>query len=147
MLESNTLQISVDGQILEGELAIPTEAKAVISFAQGSGSSRHSTRNQYVADVLNKAGFTTLLADLLTSEEKEVDDIAGHHLRYNIELLAERFKEVTKWLLHEPITRNLKIGYFDSSTGAAAAIIAAASFCNSNDIIKSLVLRGGRRPS
>jgi putative phosphoribosyl transferase len=142
VLDSTICQILIDGQILEGDLSIPARAKAVILFAHGSGSSRHSTRNQYVAEVLNKAGFATLLIDLLSSEEKEAD-IAGRHQRYNIELLAIRFKGVTEWLLQEAKTKNLKIGYFGSSTGAAAAIIAAASFAD-KDIVKALVLRGGR---
>ena len=142
MVYSITCTIAIDGQILEGDLNIPTAAKAVILFAHGSGSSRHSTRNQYVAEVLNKAGFATLLVDLLSPEEKQAD-IASRHLRYNIELLSDRFKNITKWLLQEPKTKNLKIGYFGSSTGATAAIIAAASFSD-DDIVKSLVLRGGR---
>ena len=142
MLDSITCQIVIDGRILEGDLAIPTGARSVILFAHGSGSSRYSTRNQNVAEVLNKAGFATLLVDLLSSEEKEAD-IAGSHVRYNIELLAGRFRAVTRWLLQEPKTRNLKIGYFGSSTGAAAAIIAAASFAG-KDVVKALVLRGGR---
>ena len=141
MLATITRQIVVHGRILEGDLGIPTGAKALILFAHGSGSNRRSTRNNYVAEVLNKAGFATLLVDLLSSEEKEAD-MTGRHLRYNIELLAERFKEVTKWLLQEPKTRNLKIGYFGSSTGAAAAIIAAN--LSNNNIVKALVLRGGR---
>jgi putative phosphoribosyl transferase len=141
MLDTITRQIVVQGRILEGDLVIPTGAKAVILFAHGSGSSRRSTRNKYIAEVLNKAGFATLLVDLLSSEEKEAD-ITGRHLRYNIELLAGRFKEVTKWLLQEPKTRNLKIGYFGSSTGAAAAIIAAN--LSNNNIVKALVLHGGR---
>lgn len=142
MVDSITYKIVIDGQILEGELNIPIVAKAVILFAHGSGSSKHSTRNQYVAEVLNKAGFATLLVDLLSFEEKQAD-LAGRHLRYNIELLSHRFKNVTKWLLQQPNTKNLRIGYFGSSTGAAAAIIAAASF-NDTDIVRSLVLRGGR---
>jgi putative phosphoribosyl transferase len=142
MVDSITCKIVIDGQILEGELTIPIVAKAVILFAHGSGSSKHSTRNQYVAEVLNKAGFATLLVDLLSFEEKQVD-LAGRHLRYNIELLSDRFENVTKWLLQQPKTKNLRIGYFGSSTGAAAAIIAAASF-NDTDIVRSLVLRGGR---
>jgi putative phosphoribosyl transferase len=141
MLDTITCQIVVHGRILEGDLGIPTGTKAVILFAHGSGSNRRSTRNKYVAEVLNKAGFATLLVDLLSSEEKEAD-MTGRHLRYNIELLAGRFKEVTKWLLQEPKTRNLKIGYFGSSTGAAAAILAAN--LSNNDIVKALVLHDGR---
>lgn len=148
MLDSITCQIVIHGTTtLEGDLAIPTGAKSVILFAHGSGSSRYSTRNQYVAEVLNKAGFATLLVDLLSPEEKEAD-IVGRHLRYNIELLAWRLKEATKWLLEQPQTKNLEIGYFGSSTGAVAAISAAANFSNSNNIgnniVKALVLRGGR---
>jgi putative phosphoribosyl transferase len=143
MVDTITRQIVIPGRILEGDLAIPTGAESVILFAHGSGSSRHSTGNQYVAEVLNKAGFATLLVDLLSSEEKAAD-MAGRHLRYNIELLTGRFKEVTKWLLQQPQTKNLEIGYFGSSTGAAAAISAAANFTNSNNTVKALVLRGGR---
>jgi putative phosphoribosyl transferase len=140
MLDTITRQIVVQGRILEGDLVIPTGAKAVILFAHGSGSSRRSTRNKYIAEVLNKAGFATLLVDLLSSEEKEAD-MTGRHLRYNIELLAGRFKEVTKWLLQEPKTKNLKIGYFGSGTDAADAIIAANA---SNNIVNALVLCCGR---
>jgi putative phosphoribosyl transferase len=143
MLDIITRQIVVHGPTLEGDLAIPTEAKGVILFAHGTGSSRRSARNRYIAEALNKAGFATLLIDLLSSEEKKAD-IAGRHLRYDIELLAARFKEITKWLLQEPKTRNLKIGYFGSSTGAAAAIIAANLSNNNNNIVKALVLRSGR---
>jgi putative phosphoribosyl transferase len=143
MLDSTTHQIVIHGRTLEGDLVIPTGAKCIILFAHGSGSSRSSTRNQYVAEVLNKAGFATLLVDLLSFEEKEAD-ITGRHLSYNIELLAGRFKEVTKWLLQQPQTKNLEIGYFGSSTGAAAAICAAAYFSNSNNIVKAIALRGGR---
>jgi putative phosphoribosyl transferase len=143
MLDIITHQIVIHGRMLQGDLAIPAEAKAVILFAHGSGSSRHSTRNQYVAEVLNKAGFATLLVDLLSPEEKAAD-IASRHLRYNIELLARRFKEVTNWLSQQPQTKNLEIGYFGSSTDAAAAASAAANFSNSNNIVKALILRGGR---
>jgi putative phosphoribosyl transferase len=144
MLDSSiTHQILVHGRMLQGDLAIPTGAKAVILFAHGSGSSTHITRNQYIAELLNTAGFATLLVDLLSSEEK-LDDIAGRHLRYNIELLAGRFQQVTKWLLQQPQTKNLEIGYFGSSTGAAAAASAAAKFSNSNTIVSALVLHNGR---
>ena len=142
MVDRFVCKIIIDGQVLEGDLSIPTAAEGVILFAHGSGSSRHSTRNQYVAAVLNKAGFATLLVDLLSFEEKQAD-MSGRHLRYNIELLSTRFKAVTKWLLQEPKTKSFKLGYLGSSTGAAAAIIAAASFSD-NDIVKALVLRSGR---
>lgn len=144
MLEDVKRQIIIDGQILEADLSIPAGAKALILFAHGAGSSRHSTRNQYVAEVLNNAGFATLLVDLLSSQEKEADKV-GRHLRFKVELLAYRFKEITNWLLQEHHTKNFKIGYLGSDTGAAAAVIAAANFGNSNNnIVNALVLRGGR---
>jgi predicted phosphoribosyltransferase/dienelactone hydrolase len=125
---------------LEGDLVIPSGAQAIILFAHGSGSSRYSTRNQYVAQVLNDAGFATLLVDLLTPKEKEIDE-KSRHLRFDIDLLAGRLLAVTQWLLQEPETSNLKIGYFGSSTGAAAALIAAAKLA---DTVKTIVCRGGR---
>jgi putative phosphoribosyl transferase len=125
---------------LEGDLAIPQGAQAIILFAHGSGSSRHSTRNQYVAKVLNDAGFATLLVDLLTAQEKMIDE-ESKHLRFDIDLLARRLLAVTQWLLQEPETSNLRIGYFGSSTGAAAALIAVAK---PNDVVKAIVCRGGR---
>lgn len=141
MLDTITRRIVVQGRILKGDLVIPSGAKAVILFAHRSGSSTRSTRNKYIAERLNKAGFATFLVDLLSSEEKEAD-ITGRHLQYNIELLARRFKEVTKWLSQEHKARNLKIGYFGSSTCAAVAIIAAN--LNNNNVVKALVLCGGR---
>src|SRR5215218_2368065 len=110
---------------LEGDLTIPLGAQAVVLFAHGSGSSRYSSRNQFVANVLNNKGIATLLVDLLSQEEKSIDE-ETKHLRYNIELLAERFAAVTTWLAEQPETRNFKIGYFGSSTGAAAALMTAA---------------------
>src|SRR5687767_9556810 len=132
--------VIVLGDKLEGDLVIPLHAKAVILFAHGSGSSRHSTRNQHVAKVLNDAGFATLLIDLLTPQEKEIDE-KSRHLRFDIDLLARRILEVTQWLVQEPETSSLQIGYFGSSTGAAAALIAAAQL---NDKVKTIVCRGGR---
>src|SRR5574341_1773073 len=133
------LTVIISTEKLEGDLAIPAQAKAIILFAHGSGSSRHSTRNQYVAQVLNDVGFATLLADLLTSEEKAVD-ARTRHLRYDVELLAKRIEVITSWLLQQPETRNLDIGYFGSSTGAAAALLTASSI----GVVKAIVSRGGR---
>jgi putative phosphoribosyl transferase len=124
---------------LEGDLTIPLGAQAIVIFAHGSGSSRYSLRNQFVANVLNKKGTATLLVDLFNQEEKRIDE-ETRHLRYNIELLARRFIAVTSWLAQEPNTRDLKIGYFGSSTGAAAALIAAARL----NLAKAIVTRGGR---
>jgi putative phosphoribosyl transferase len=124
---------------LEGDLTIPLGAQAIVLFAHGSGSSRYSLRNQFVANVLNNKGIATLLVDLFNQEEKRIDE-ETRHLRYNIELLARRFIAVTSWLAQQPDTRDLKIGYFGSSTGAAAALIAAARL----NLAKAIVTRGGR---
>lgn len=125
---------------LEGDLTVPAGAQAIILFAHGNGSSRYSTRNQYVAQVLNDAGFATLLVDLLTQEEKKIDEL-GRHLRFDVDLLARRFSAVTRWISEAPETMDLRIGYFGSSTGAAAALIAASEL---GDMVKAVVSRGGR---
>ncbi len=124
---------------LEGDLTIPLGAQAIVLFAHGSGSSRYSLRNQLVANVLNNKGIATLLVDLFNQEEKRIDE-ETRHLRYNIEFLARRFIAVTSWLAQQPETRYLKIGYFGSSTGAAAALIAATRL----NLAKAIVTRGGR---
>lgn len=136
----NNQEIVIDGQIIEADLFVPTGADAIILFAHGSGSSRHSTRNQYVARVLNDAGFATLLVDLLSMHEKKIDE-KTRHMRYNIDLLTSRLLTVTHWLRNQPETRGLRIGYFASSTGAAAALISAAKL---GDVVKTVVCRGGR---
>jgi putative phosphoribosyl transferase len=125
--------------LLEGDLAIPLGAQAIVLFAHGSGSSRHSLRNHFVANILNNKGIATLLVDLFTQEEKRIDE-ETRHLRYNIELLAGRFTAITNWLAQHAETRALKIGYFGSSTGAAAALIVAARL----GAAKAIVTRGGR---
>ena len=123
---------------LEGGLTIPLGAQAVVLFAHGSGSSRYSLRNQFVATVLNSKGIATLLVDLLSQDEKKIDE-ETKHLRYNIELLAGRFAAITNWLAQQPETRDFKIGYFGSSTGAAAALMAASR----PGIAKAIVTFGG----
>jgi dienelactone hydrolase len=125
---------------LEGELVIPEKATAVIAFAHGSGSSRHSPRNQCVARVLQKGGLATLLFDLLTAEEERID-VRTAHLRFDIALLARRLSEATAWLKKDTDTRDLLIGYFGASTGAAAALVAAAQ--RPGDVF-AVVSRGGR---
>src|SRR5689334_16085379 len=125
---------------LEGDLIIPKAAEGVVVFAHGSGSSRHSPRNQYVAQVLNNAGLATLLTDLLTREEEEVDIKTRQH-RFNIDLLSKRLVAVTDWIKQNPETQDLFVGYFGASTGAAAALVAAAERSN---IISAIVSRGGR---
>ena len=125
---------------LEGNLNIPENPRGVVLFAHGSGSSRHSPRNQFVAQVLHKAGFATLLIDLLTAGEEEQDWQTGH-LRFNIDLLSQRVEGATNWLTVNPATANLKIGYFGASTGAAAALVAAAKHPFA---VGAVVSRGGR---
>jgi putative phosphoribosyl transferase len=129
------------GNVLEGDLSIPQEAQAVILFAHGSGSDRHSARNGYAAQTLNDRGFATLLVDLLTPEEKEID-AKTRHLRFNIEFLSGRLVAATDWLIQEPETRSLKIGYFGSSTGAAAALISSAKVGDA--VVRAIVSRSGR---
>jgi predicted phosphoribosyltransferase/dienelactone hydrolase len=126
-------------EVLEGDLTIPLRAQAIVLFAHESGSSIYSSRNQFVANELNNKGIATLLMDLLSYEEKRIDE-ETRHLTYNIELLAGRFTAVTNWLVQRPETRDLKIGYFGSSTGAAAVLIAAARL----GLAKAIVTRGGR---
>ncbi len=112
----------------------------VVLFAHGSGSSRHSPRNRYVASVLQQDGFGTLLLDLLTAAEEQVDLDTGD-LRFDIDLLGKRLLETTDWLQRTPATRGLSIGYFGASTGAGAALVAAAERPSS---IGAVVSRGGR---
>ena len=137
---NNEVRIPINSIVLEGNLIIPEEAHRIVVFAHGSGSSRHSSRNKYVAWELQKKGFGTLLFDLLTAEEERIDMVTAH-LRFDIDLLANRLVDVTNWLLINPVTENFNIGYFGASTGAAAALIAANE--NSN-AVKAIVSRGGR---
>lgn len=128
------------GVLLEGELILPANASGVVLFAHGSGSSRFSARNQFVASTIRQAGIGTLLFDLLTREEEMVDRHT-RHLRFDIDLLARRLMNATRWISDEPETRDLPIGYFGASTGGAAALVAAAEF---GDSISAVVSRGGR---
>ena len=143
MHEQNISQVKIPvskTSSIEGNLTIPPNAKAVIIFAHGSGSGRFSPRNQYVAKIFNQAGLATLLIDLLTSEEETVDENTGE-FRFNINLLAKRLVSATEWLKLDAKTSSCAYGYFGASTGAAAALIAAAKL--SSDI-KAVVSRGGR---
>lgn len=126
--------------MLEGELALPKEAQGIVLFVHGSGSSRHSPRNQYVAQVLQSAEIGTLLFDLLTEDEEAIDRSTGH-LRFDIGLLSERLIHATHWIQRNSNTQNLQIGYFGASTGGAAALVAAALL---GDQISAVVSRGGR---
>jgi dienelactone hydrolase len=137
---SGEIRIPINSIVLEGNLIIPEGAKGIVVFAHGSGSSRYSSRNQYVARELQKDGLGTLLFDLLTAEEERIDMVTAQ-LRFDIDLLAGRLVDVTNWLLNNPDTKNLNIGYFGASTGAAAALIAAKEHSN---VVKAVVSRGGR---
>ena len=134
------LQIPTGRAVLSGNLRIPENAMALVLFAHGSGSSRHSPRNQFVAGILNRAGLGTLLFDLLTPEEEERDVHTREH-RFNIGLLAERLVHATKWTRRQNETRDLHVGYFGSSTGGAAALVAAAELPQDVGVVVS---RGGR---
>ncbi len=134
------MKIPVGNVIVEGTLTLVPGAKGVILFAHGSGSGRFSPRNQYVAKEFNKANIGTLLFDLLTQEEEE-EDIVTAEYRFNIPLIANRLIGATEWLRKDPKTKKLSFGYFGASTGAAAALIAAAKLPNE---IAAVVSRGGR---
>jgi len=134
------ITIEVPDATLKGDLYIPRGAEGIVLFAHGSGSGRKSPRNRFVASALQRAGLATLLFDLLTEEEEEADAI-DMHLRFDIELLAWRLVAVTDWLRAQPSMRGLRIGYFGASTGAAAALVAAAE---RPEAIGAVVSRGGR---
>jgi putative phosphoribosyl transferase len=136
------VQISAGQKTLEGNLIIPKSSRGIVLFAHGSGSGRHSPRNKYVAEVLQDAGIATLLIDLLTEEEEEID-LQTRHLRFDIDLLTQRLIEATDWLKQEQNiqTKDLSVGFFGASTGAAAALVAAAQ---RQKIVKAIVSRGGR---
>ncbi len=125
---------------LSGDLVIPAEAAGIVVFAHGSGSSRYSPRNRYVAGALQQGGLATLLLDLLTEAEEEVDGRTSR-LRFDTELLAGRLQEAADWVRCGPATRDLPLGFFGASTGAAAALIAAAEI---PDAVGAVVSRGGR---
>ena len=139
-MEERPVRVSTGPVELEGDLGVPEDAGGVVLFAHGSGSSRHSPRNRYVARALREAGLATLLIDLLTPDEERVDLRTGH-LRFDIELLAERLAGATDWLIEDPDTSNLLIGYFGASTGAGAALVAAA---DRPQEVGAIVSRGGR---
>src|SRR5437879_2863128 len=136
----NEVRIPAGRAMLDGHLTIVAQAKGLVLFAHGSGSSRHSPRNQFVARTLNQAELATLLFDLLTREEEAVDIYTRQH-RFDIGLLAQRLVYATRWALAETATQKLGIGYFGSSTGGAAALVAAAELVSE---VGAVVSRGGR---
>ncbi len=134
------VRIPSGGVVLSGDLAIPPDATGIVVFAHGSGSSRKSVRNRYVAGVIQAAGVATLLFDLLTREE-EIEEMYTRHLRFDIDLLAGRLLGVIEWLATLAETKNLRVGLFGASTGGGAALVAAA---RAPDAIAAVVSRGGR---
>src|SRR5438045_3621783 len=136
----NEVRIPAGRAMLDGDLTIVDQTKALVLFVHGSGSSRHSPRNQFVARTLNDAGLATLLFDLLTPEEESVDIYTREH-RFDIGLLAERLVYATNWANEQKQMRDLRIGYFGSSTGGGAALVAAAELPNEAGAVVS---RGGR---
>ncbi|GAB3431287.1 dienelactone hydrolase family protein [Flindersiella endophytica] len=137
---SRTVTIPFGTVCLDADLTLPDAGQGLIVFAHGSGSSRHSPRNRYVARVLEQAGLGTVLVDLLTVEEDQADKLS-HQLRFDIPLLARRLTGVIDWLLRQPETAGRPIGLFGASTGAAAALIAAAE---RSEPVRAVVSRGGR---
>jgi dienelactone hydrolase len=137
---SRPVAVPTGGLTLAGDLMIPARSKGIVLFAHGSGSSRRSPRNRLVAARLNAAGIATLLFDLLTPDEEVLDRATGH-LRFDIDLLAHRLVGATDWIGSEPATGALRVGYFGASTGAAAAIVAAAL---RPQVVAAVVSRGGR---
>ena len=138
--QAQTLRVPVDGTILNADLAIPVEAHGMVIFAHGSGSSRHSSRHQFVARVQQQSDFGTLLMDLLT-EREEALDLQSREMRFDIRLLANRLTATVDWVASQPSFKHLPIGLLGTSTGAAAALVTAAE---RPDLVRSVVSRGGR---
>lgn len=136
------ITIPVGDGAIAGDLVVPPVARGIVLFAHGSGSSRHSPRNRFVAHALQKARLATLLLDLLTPEEEELDERTEGSLRFDIGLLASRLETATDWVRSNPSTTKLPIGYFGASTGAAAALVAAAAEWRGK--VGAVVSRGGR---
>ncbi len=140
MMAETPVQVRVGSIALEGDWRVPPHPKGVVLFAHGSGSSRHSPRNQFVAGILGRRHFATLLMDLLTTDEERIDNQTGE-LRFDVKFLATRLIGATDWLLRRPEMAGCPIGYFGASTGAAAALLAAPE---RSDVVAAVVSRGGR---
>jgi len=136
----HAITVAVGGIELSADVSVPDGAQGLVLFAHGSGSSRHSPRNRYVAEILNRGSMGTMLIDLLTPDEEAVD-IQTAELRFDIPLLGRRLIGVTDWIGRQPVLKDLGLGYFGASTGAAAALVAAA---DRPDIVRAVVSRGGR---
>jgi dienelactone hydrolase len=140
LAQAQLLRIPSHGAVLNADLVIPVDARAIVLFAHGSGSSRHSHRNQFVARMLQESGFGTLLMDLLTTEEEHLDNQTREY-RFDIDLLANRLLGLVDWTAAQPTMKHLPIGLFGASTGAAAALVVAAK---RPELVRSVVSRGGR---
>jgi dienelactone hydrolase len=139
-IEEHLVRVTAGPVTLEGNFSLPEGARGIVLFAHGSGSGRHSPRNRHVARLLNEAKLATLLVDLLTSDEEALD-MRTAHLRFDIGLLAERLIGAIDWLARHRDTRHLRVGLFGASTGAAAALVAAAE---RPSLVGAVVSRGGR---
>ena len=139
-VEHTLVKVAVDSVQVEGVLSVPNEARGAVLFAHGSGSTHRSPRNRSVADVLNEGGLATLLINLLTGDEQQVD-LQTAQLRFDIPFLAGRLTEIAGWLRDHPAVRRLPLGLFGASTGAAAALVTAAERPNE---VRAVVSRGGR---
>jgi dienelactone hydrolase len=140
LIEHTSVSVPTGEVVLQGDLSMPSAPKGIVLFAHGSGSSRHSPRNRYVAEALNEHSLGTLLVDLLTGEEEQEDEVTAQ-LRFDIDLLTRRLVAITDWLASLPQVRGHEIGLFGASTGAAAALMTAAE---RPDVVKAVVSRGGR---
>ena len=138
--EHVAVKVPIDGIELAADVALPASARGLVVFAHGSGSSRRSPRNRHVADVLNEGAIGTVLIDLLTEQEEAVD-LRTAELRFDIPLLGQRLVAVTDWILRQDHLNKLGLGYFGASTGAAAALVAAAE---RPAVVHAVVSRGGR---
>jgi len=138
--QTRTIRVEIDGRWLMGDLRTPARAGGLVLFAHGSGSSRLSPRNQYVAGLLDERRLATLVVDLLTEQEETVDRRTAH-LRFDIQLLAERLIAITDWIHGDGEVGSLPLGLFGASTGAAAALVAAA---RRPQVVRAVVSRGGR---
>lgn len=134
------VEIVADRVTLQGDLTVPPDARGTVLFAHGSGSSRHSRRNRFVARELNRSRLATLLMDLLTPAEERKDEVT-RQFRFDVEMLAERLVHAAEWVKHKPETEDLRVGYFGASTGGGAALLAAA---HRPDLASAVVSRGGR---
>lgn len=140
LAQAQVLRIPAAGVTLNADLVVPVDARGVVVFAHGSGSSRHSHRNQFVARVLQESDFATLLMDLLTADEERIDN-QTREFRFDIDLLATRLRSTIEWVSKQSLLKALPVGVFGASTGGAAAIVAAAT---NPQLVQAVVSRGGR---